>query len=440
MRRRQGLDLYPRDRAGERDPAQRLGRHLVVLIVVSLLAWPATASALPAGVTGVDAPGLESGPFITRAGLVWESQRGIVLTDRQGSSRVLAAPDARNWEGSVDLAWFGSDWWVLARRSGVFGGRIGGPLRRLPLLRRCTPASPSVKPGLLQVQYAVSGEDLYVALPKACLSVRGASQAEVLDIDLRSRRSRVLARVPGLLDGMAASGRYLAIAYSQNVSLLRAERPPHVRVIDATTGAVVNRVTPPPSTPARPEANGVSDIQVDAYGDVLVAATCCSVAPGQLAHSAQPPLQRTVWWWSKAGSKVGHEVHLGDDAVLSDGRVAFFSSSAGSADDETIDLTDLRSGATRTLVTLAGTLNASGGLLGRGALRLALSGDSLTWSQQSTVLEVTSTRYSETCRSVPLSPVELVSIDLRRMPSSSIVVNGAPIPSQYANEPACIEV
>ena len=410
------------------------------LVAVFVLAWPAaTFAVLSAGVTGADAPGLQSGPFISARGLVWESQRGIVLTNRAGRSRVLAPPDARNWEGSVDLAWFGSDWWVLARPSGVFGGRIGGPLRKLPLLPKCTPASARVKPGLLRVQYAVSGEHLYAALPKSCLSGRTAPQAEVLDVDLRSGRSHVLARIPGTLDGMAASGKYLALAYSRNASLLRPEQAPLVRVLDIKTGAVVNRVTPPSSTPGRSEANGVSAIQVDAYGDVLVAGTCCAIAPGQLAHSAQPPRIRTVWWWSKAGSKHGHEVHLGDDAVLSDGRVAFFSFTAGGADDETIDLRDLRSGGTRTLVTFTGTVNASSRLFGLEA-RLALSGDSLTWSQQSSVLEVIRTQQSETCRLVPLSPVELASVDLRHIPSSPIVVNGPPIPPQYANEAPCLKL
>ncbi len=114
------------------------------MLTVSLLAQPVTASAgLPAGSSPVDAPGLLAGPVITDAGLAWESLDGIVLTNSAGRSAMLGPPDPPNWDNFVDLTWFGRDWWVLARPSGVLAGRIGGPLRELPLLGGCNPGSTS---------------------------------------------------------------------------------------------------------------------------------------------------------------------------------------------------------------------------------------------------------------------------------------------------------
>jgi hypothetical protein len=439
VRRRRGVDLHQRDCAGNRVPAPRLAHCVSILVTVLALAWPASAFAvLPTGVTGVDAPGLQSGPFITAAGVVWESEDGIMLTNREGRSKVLAPPGARNWEGSVDLAWFGSDWWALARPSGVFGGRIGSGLRRLPLLRKCTLASPKIEPGLFHVHYAVSGEHLYAALPKPCLPGRHRPQGELVDIDLRSGRWRVLARTPLTPEYMAASAKYIALAYSRSKPRGASAGPLSVRVLDAATGALAYQVAPPPSSPELPEPNMVSGIQIDDRGDVLVAARETPRAPGELAHSAQPAPERSVYWWATMGAKNGHDVQLGKAAVLSlgkaavlsDGRVAFFSTGG-----EAIDVKDLHTGTTRTLVRFAGSVSADGEADG-----LSLGGNELAWVQQSSVLQVTRTQFGETCTPVPLSPVEIASVDLRRMPSSPVVINGAPIPPQYANEPVCNEV
>jgi hypothetical protein len=358
-----------------------------------------------------------------------------VYTSSAGRSRVLARPDAPNWDNVADLAWFGREWWALARPSGVFAGRIGGRLRALPLLRRkCNLGSTIIKPGVLVTQYAISGEQLYVALPSVCLARKGAPFGEVVDIDLRSRRSRVLAPMPGTLDYMAASGNYLALAYWRSTPRPTVERRLFVRVLDAATGALVKQVTPPRKT-GDERSSRTSGIQVDDYGDVLVTEGCCGAPPGQLAHIAQPAGTRSGWWWARAGSTVGHETHLGNGAVLSDGRVAFLSTEAGSPESKTIDVRNLLAGTTRTVVTFSGSASASS---------LALSGNQLAWAQQSTVLNVLSGPapgggYFESCTTVPLSPPELASLNLRDIPSSPVVVRGVPIPPQYANEPHCIE-
>jgi hypothetical protein len=258
----------------------------------------------------------------------------------------------------------------------------------------------------------------------------------VLEIDLRSRRRRVLARLAGTADYIAASGNYVAIAYTRrpagaasgaDPSAASQEPQLFVRVLDAATGAQVNQVKPPRTlTFAQRSASG---LQVDDHGDVLVSAGCCGASPGMLAHVAQPA-EITGWWWAKPRSSVGVEAELGRDAVLSDGRVAFLSQESGGAQDETIAVEDLLDGATSELVSFSGTASADG---------VALSGDTLVWAQHSTVVSVTTTGGGTSCTTVELGPVELESVDLREIRSSPVLVAGAPIPPQYANEPPCIE-
>ncbi|MGO9489966.1 MAG: hypothetical protein ACLQBB_13165 [Solirubrobacteraceae bacterium] len=378
----------------------------------------------------VDAPGLASGPVITDAGLVWESPRGVVVTDAAGGSKVLAPLDARNWDAFVDLAWFGVNQWALARPSGVFAGQIGGALSELPQLRKCNPGSPAIPRGT--AMYALSKGQLFAALPAPCFPASKAPLGVVLDINLHSRHSRVLARLPGTLEGVAASGRYVALSYLSPP--LRLVTPPSsrtpspeprlfVRVLDAATGSLVNQIAPP----AGIEAYGASAVQVDGRGDVLVTSGCGAVSPRQLAHIAQPPCL-TSWWWAGAHSAVGHQTTLGSDAVLSDGRVAFLPSAGGG-----IDVRDLLDGSTRRVVAFAGSVRP----LYEG---LALSGTRLVWAQQSAVVNVVRTADSESCTPVPLSPVELASLNLADEPSSPVQMTGAPIPPQYANEPPCIEI
>jgi hypothetical protein len=424
-------------------PAATAGRapRVALVVAVLVLAWPVAAFAvLPANGSSVDAPGLTAGPFVTGAGLVWEGSAGIMLTDRVGKSTVLAPPDTPNWNGFIDLAWFGLDRWAVARSSGVFAGRIGGRLSRLPQLSRCNPATPSATSVGTLTRYAVSGDHLYAALDARCFARRAEPSGAVVDVNLRSRHAHVLVPLPGALGYIAASGKYLALAYWRNAPrpTAKTHREPasprqlFVRVLNAATGALVNQVTPPASAPDFVR-NSASGVQVDKYGDVLVTAGCCAASPGVLAHVAQP-LRRSAWWWAKARSRVGQETRLGNTAVLSDGRVAFFSPDAGSRGGQTIEVRKLLDGATSTVVAFSGSMNG---------VSLALSGNVLAWAQQSVVVHVVRGTAAGggsfvECNDVPLSPVELATLDLRRIRSSPVVVGGVPIPSQYANEPPCI--
>ena len=390
---------------------------LLVGAAAFLCAGVGAAAVRSAEASTVDAPGWTSGPVITGSGLVWESSGGVMLTDSAGESSVLAVPDGPNWDNVVDQAWFGLDWWVLARPSGVVGGRIGAGLRELPLLQRCNPASarvPMPPADAAEPLYAISGEELYAALPQRCFADRGKSWT-VVTIDLRTSRWHVLARGLGSADSLAASGHYVALAYARSDSHSTAGEPNAatgsvlVRVWDAAHGAPAHRIKLNPR--AAPSAGSV--VQVDERGDVLISTGCCGER--QLAHAAQPA-EIQEFWWARAGSAVAKEVRLGDDAVLSDGRVAFLSSERGSPSVATIEVTNLLTGATRTIVSFPGTATANG---------LALSGNTVAWEQQSWVVN-----GSTDCQAVALSPPQLAGVDLRAVSASPIPVNGVPIPPQ----------
>ena len=346
----------------------------------------------------------------------------------------MEAPGAANWNGEVDLTWFGRKWWALARPSGVLAGRIGGRLERLPTLHRCNPATPSPSSAADGAEYVVAGEHLFAAEPRGCFTRRSTPAGRIVEIDLRTRRSRFLTTIAGPIFHIAAAGRYLAVAYLRESPRSPAHAGPpapepqlRVRVLDAATGALIDEVAPPSHAKAF-ERTRAAGLQVDERGDVLVTAGCCAGSPGGLAHAARP-FERRAWWWARAGSTVGREVSLGGDAALSDGRVAFFSSNA-SRNTAAIDLTNLLDGRTRTVVTFEGTA---------GSESLALDGQSLAWAQRSTVINVTRSSHAYSCETVPLSPMELAAVNLRGISPAPVVVTGMPIPPRYAHEPPCIQ-
>lgn len=413
-------------RSGSWPPVWAVGLTCALLATVSALPGAARADLAAQGAS-VDAPGLTAGPFITDAGLVWESS-GIMLTGPSGRATVLAPADGANWDGRIDLAWFGLDRWVQARPSGVFTGRIGGRLSGLASLSRCNPATSSPTSAGTQTQYAMSGVHLYAALAAACFPRGARPGGAVLEVDLRTGRAHVLAPIPGSLVSIAASGRFLVLAYRP--TLIRPTSPEStdrlvLRVLNSTTGAVVRQVAPGPDVEAS-VSRRASSVQIDSRGDVLVSTECCSASSGEMAHYAVPFRPPPGWWWARAGATVGRATQLGRAAVLSDGRVAFLSSHHGR---ETIDVRNLLTGSSQTIIAFSGSVSAVG---------LALSGNGLAWAQQSSVINVVNDAHTYSCTPVALSPVELASLDLRRAPAAPVLVEGVPIPPQYANERGCV--
>jgi hypothetical protein len=307
--------------------------------------------------------------------------------------------------GAFDDAWFGLGWWVLVRPSGVFSGPIGGTLRKLSLLQRCHAKL-----------YALSGERLFAAFAGGCPAGH-TSRGALMEIDLRTHRWRVLAPLPGAAASLAASGSFVALAYWRHGGEASRARL-FVRVFDAQTGALVSQIAQPASVLS---FGRVGNVQVDSSGDVLVT----TEPPSEPVGGGPGPPSLEDWWWAKPKATVAHLLfeHLrGAHAQLSDRRVAFFWG-------QSITVMDLHSGSTRPIVSFPGTATPS---------YFAISGNELAWAQQSSVWNVTVAGSLTTCTRVPLTPTELVGIDLRSIGSAPLVIDGAPIPQQYANESPCV--
>ncbi len=294
--------------------------RIAIALAASMLVWPAAPCAATFATSSVEARGLTAGPFITDAGDVWDSQSGVMLTNHTGVSSILAPADAPNWDNFVDLTWFGAGWWAQARPSGVLAGRIGGRLRKLALLSRCNPGSPKIPPAT--AQYAISAGHLYAMLPAPCFANARPDGGVVLEIDLRSRRRRVLARVAGTLDDIAASGKYVAIAYTRR-SVARGipSRPEHparrTTVLrarhqrrDGRTGQPVN----PPPTPGISQSNA-SGLQVDNHGDMLRDRPAAAQRPG-CSRMSRNQIRSPNGDRQSRRSSVGIEAELGRDAVI----------------------------------------------------------------------------------------------------------------------------
>jgi hypothetical protein len=383
----------------------------VCALVLVWLAAPMRAAAanLPAEGSELTAAGFTTGPVITEAGLVWEGSEGVMLTHPNDTTSVLAPNTTPNWDNSIDQAWFGSAWWVLASGQGVVGGPIGGPLRGLPVLAHCNPdtkivpldSADEADPPL----YAVSGENLFAALPRSCAPGRRVAPGTLVRVDLRTGRARTLARLPAPAGSLAAAGGYVVVAFKRTAPVLGGEMetplPERVSLYNSRTGTLVRRINPPA------EEEGAA-LQLDAEGDVL--AGCCEASSGALAHTAQlARIER--YWWAPAGTTAGVKIQLGGDPALSDGRIAYI-------DGDAIELTEPHDGQTRAVVTFSGTDHPQS---------IALSANELAWEQ----LGYSLVTMPGACQSVVLTPPQLASLDLRGAP---IAVAG-PAPAQ----PQCFD-
>jgi hypothetical protein len=379
-----------------------------VLITVTLANTNAT---LAAG-GPLAASGFTTGPLITDQGLVWEGSAGVLLTRSNGTTSVLAKRGMPNWDNVIDQAWFGSRWWVIADAGGVFTGRIGGRLKRLRALARCNPGSKIVPVdpagGTSSPVFVISGEDILAALPRPCAPLGHLTPETLVRIDLRTGASHVIADLSAVADGIAAAGRYVALALTLGTPPeVGREAAPHrvVRVFNALTGALIRQITSPV------QDEGAAAIQLDAADDVL--GGCCQAATGELAQTAQlARIER--YWWAPAGAKAARQVQLGEYAVLSDRRIAYISS--GTHGDPVIDVRDMRDGQTRTAVTFAGTVRLAG---------LAQSESTLAWEQQSFGLMTSAGR----CLSAELTPPQLMSIDLRTLAGGPLAIVGPESPA-----------
>jgi hypothetical protein len=383
--------------------------------------------AAPAGARVVSAPGFVSGPRITGAGLLWRGSATHMLTSYSGRTRPLPGG------GAAVLSSETSDWIVVVGRKQVEAGPLGGRLRPVKVLRRCTPvaaapgarATTSADPLL-----ALSGATLYAVVDPGCLHRQGYGRRALLAASLPTGAWRLLAAISTGVAGLAASGQRVAITYVPDAQTARS---PTVFVLDASRGRRLYRM----SLPSRWSPRETLTTQVDEHGDVVVTSSFF-----------RPPAPQSLGWWATPADPVAHrlgslvtvgqpipEVDRSEEAptgaaTLSAGRIAYVTGGP-SEREERIDLLDLRRDTSRPVAEFPGVVGADG---------LDMSGNELAWAQQSTPPEGGRESLAGggifPCQVVALGSVELTSVNLSNIGGSPPHI-GPPLPA--ADQPPCTD-
>src|SRR4029077_5441996 len=325
-----------------------------------------------------------------------------------------------------------SDWAAAPRAGGVAVGRLGRRLRPLAALRGGPPllanptgtrSTPAGSPLL-----DLSGTRLYAVVDSRCLHRRGAKRRALVEVNLRTGSRRPIATVFPGAEGLDAAGARVAITYAPDPrpAANGEQRPITVVVLDARRGRRLYRL----SARVHVRPNWTLATQVDPLGDVLVTSTFFV-----------PPAPQSSGWWATPADPAGHQLRslatagrgisrspsagpspITGAAALSTGRIAYVT--GGPHSEERIDLLDLHGGTHRSVANFLGVV---------GVVGLDLSGDELAWAQQSTIPEgssgpVPGGGFSFSCDVGPLGPVQIASVDLRRIHARPLRI-GPPLPA-----------
>jgi hypothetical protein len=404
---------------GHRGGGAHAGRVWLAVLCATLLC------AAPAGAATVNAPGFVAGPRITPAGLLWLTSSRSMLTHAGVSAPVAG-------HGAFTITSSTSGWQAIATSAGVRAGRLGVSLKRLTPFRGCPPLlyagahTRLVGSRLL----ALTGSMLFAIVDPRCLHRRGYGRAAIFSENLASGSWKLLAAAPKDALTLSASGGRLAIAagvFGQE-TLERLV----VGVYRARNGRLLYRAAAHLTAGLIGGGTRLLSLatSVDGLGDVLVTET---------EHTPPPGGARGFGWWATPASPSEHplpdllttEVGLPEasgreyqprtvDAALSAGRVAYATSASAATE---IDLRDLRTHRSRTLVRFPGEVKVLGLDLGAGEL---------AWAQQSQVLVAGHTEITpnegqvSACNVVPLGQPQLVSADLGSIPASGLIDGGPP--------------
>jgi hypothetical protein len=345
----------------------------------------------------VDAPNFEQGPAIVEDGLLWRGTSGVSLSGAAGTQ--LLVPGA---EASTVLLEDG--WTAAAERTTLELGRTGGPLEPVRALRRCRAGIPE---SWLE---ALAGGHLYTIVRASCLGRRPAQANYVVSVRLGVDALEVVGRVPSGAVSLAAAGSRLALTYE-------GPEKPLGRIWVAVRSKSHAKLLYTVSGPAQEEPRRRTErTELDAAGDVLVTSTFFEPPGPGVAHG----------WWGNATTRTGRS--LGETgrnvASLADGRIAYTTVQAGV---EQIDLLDLESGTTRTLVTFPGSAQVEGVAVGKARL---------AWAQESFGFTPPSTGGNRCVSRVSVGPTELLETALSA-PRLPLVVDGVAVAPAVG--PPCIE-
>jgi hypothetical protein len=311
---------------------------------------------VPQAEAAVKAPGYFAGPKVTSAGLLWEGREGVFLSAHAGTR--LLIPDAELSAVQVEDGWV-----VMTDASGAKVGRIGQPPRVVEGLRRCRPL-----PGYSESEEleAVANDNLYAVVDAKCLSRRARNAQFLVRVRLGAEHLHVIGRVPSGAISLAAAGSRLALTYTLSARRVRVE------VVDSRNAHLLYWLAPPREAPDPVPGNapiGYQNTQIDSEGNVLV------------SRREQLPLLpggegEAFGWWGTPRTRVGRPLNNGVlHASLSEGRIAY-----ATGHGREIDVLNLATGTTRTIVTFSGSVRPAG---------LELSNGVLAWARQSYAYQFT---------------------------------------------------
>ena len=321
------------------------------------------------------------------AGLLWEGQEGVYLSD--AASTRLLAPHAGLAAVAVKDGWV-----VVAQPSGPEVGRIGGALAPVAGLRRCPPirATGFFLEG--EPVEAIEDGDLYAVVRAACLGRRPHGSQLVVRVRLGTRRLQVVGKVPTGAVSLAAAGSRLALTYKAGGdSRLRVDV-----VASRDARPLYSLITPP----GEAQAN-YGETTIDARGDVLVAGEPNPIRGPLLVLAKQA-------WWGDSRTRVAHTLRTQFGASLSEGHIAYVPISEG--EGEHIDVLNLATGITRTVVTFSGSARLEGFGLGEKAL---------AWSQQNYAYRLSGPANS------PHACVGLFAVGYTELTEVSLSASGPPV-------------
>jgi hypothetical protein len=332
-------------------PSGWIKAGLIACVGFALL--PAVAGA------AVEAPGFSSGPKVVSDGLLWEGrslgQENVFLSTAGGTSLLVR-------DAELSAVHVGGGWVVVAEASGPKAGRIGQQLRTVRGLHRCPPI-PGHRGGT-SVE-AVANGNIYAVVDASCLDRWPHSAQLLVRVRLGTGNLHVVGRVPSGAISLAAVGSRLALTYetyARPADETLAGSRMRVEVVDSRNARRLHSVASPPGERGRYRST-YRETQLDTRGDVLVTSHRVGPPPGAGEASA---------WWGAPGSRIGRPFESGSgfDVSLSEGRIAYATSREG---ETSIDLLNLATGETRTIVTFSGAARVQGFGLGRTVL---------AWAQQ----------------------------------------------------------
>jgi hypothetical protein len=295
----------------------------------------------------VNAPGFYGRLKVVSGGLLWWGTNGVRLSTATGTHLLVRGNE-------IPTVLLEDGWTVVVQPSGLKVGRIGG---RLVTVRRLAGCRQIGEGRAEDWRVAVADGNLYTIARASCVGRRPGQAQFLVRVRLGTETVHAIGRVSGGAISLAAAGHRLALSYEASGVRGRVR----VEVLDSSSTRPLYSLTAPPKEEGR--RNRYQETQIDSMGDVLVTSSFF-IPPGPGSAFA---------WWANARTRVVHSLGRTANvaAALSEGRIAY---ATDRGPVQHIDVLNLTTRKTRTMVTFPGSARVLG--VGLGKTRLA-------WAQQS---------------------------------------------------------